>query len=86
MKMAKTPTEKSLGKLTEEQKHYCRNLSVIISRCKVTERNLTYSNACGKLSGYLDCLHSIAGLTDITEEDVHNLLEYYTSADRSIEE
>ena len=76
----------ALNKLTPHQKHYCRNLSVIIAKCKNTNNDLVYTDACGKIKGYLDCLRDLCGLTGITENEAELLYRYFITADRSIEE
>lgn len=76
----------ALNKLTERQRHYCRNLSVIIDKCRGSKESLlTYFSAYGKLKGYLDCLRDFYGLTRIEDSDIEMLFAYYTMADRSIE-
>ena len=79
-------TQTALNKLTTHQKHYCRNLSVIIAKCKNTNNDLVYTDACGKIKGYLDCLRDLCGLTGITDNESELLYRYFTTADRSIEE
>lgn len=76
----------ALNKLTPHQKHYFRNLSVIIAKCKNTNNDFVYTDACGKLKGYLDCLRDLYGLTGITENEAELLYRYFITADRSIEE
>lgn len=79
-------TQTVLNKLATHQKHYCRNLSVIIAKCKNTNNDFVYTDTCGKLKGYLDCLRGLCGLTGITDNEVELLYRYFTTADRSIEE
>lgn len=35
-------TQIALNKLTERQRHYCRNLSVIINKCRHSDKTLTF--------------------------------------------
>jgi hypothetical protein len=74
-------TQIALNKLTERQRHYCRNLSVIINKCRHSDKTLTFFATCGKLEGYLDSLMD----SEITKEDWKILLHYYETADRSVE-
>ena len=76
----------ALNKLATHQKHYCRNLSVIIAKCKNTDNDFVYTDACGKLKGYIECLKDLCGLTGITANEAELLYRYFTTADRSIEE
>ena len=75
-----------LNKLTKCQRRYCRNLSVIIDKCRGDNESFTYFSACGKLKGYLDGLKEFHVLTRIEDSDIKVLFGYYTTADRSIEE
>ena len=79
-------TQIALNKLATHQKHYCRNLSVIIAKCKNTNNDLVYTDACGKIKGYLDCLKDLCELTGITKNEAELLYRYFTTADRSVEE
>lgn len=71
-----------LGKLTLKQKKYCEEA---IRQVAVLDNDCGRMHNIGKLIGYLDALKDLGGLTAITEDDVKDLISYYTSADRIVE-